>query len=261
VNSLKFGGAEWREYVFGSLPVREFNDKKRPTLRGGPVVGGKPLAVDGLRRVDAIYVVECLERWGVVHRWKLWPFEWTPADAERPRAPFMMVELALDRQLCIIQVVDEHHLTAKARAALDADSAMATSAGLRHVVWSEESPLTTETRTLFMRLRGARTTEHDPASLDAIVAFVQARGRVRLGEIAAAGHDPSLVFVAMRQQRLYLPFTEAPGEQTLVAVTPLTDPRHFLLREIFDSQAWWQRLPKKAVDDQPIATPQGAHGG
>ena len=261
MNSLKFGSAEWREFVFGSTSVREGNDKKRPTLRGGPIVGGIPLAIDGLRRVDAVYIIEYLQLCRVVQRWKLWPFEWTPAGATKPRAPFMMVELASDRQLCVIQVASARYLTAKARAALDADSALASSGDLRHVVWTEESPLTAATRTLFMRLRGARTTEHDPASVDAIVAFVQARGKVALGEIAAAGHDPSLVFVAARKQRLYLPFSEAPGQDTLVAATPLTDPRQFLLGEVFDSQAWWQRLPKKVVVGQLPAALGGAHHG
>lgn len=255
MNSVKFGSPEWREFIFSSLPVREGNGTKRPTLRAGPVVAGTPIMVDGMRRLDAIYIVEYLHLCKVVHRWKLWPFEWTPQGAKRARAPFMMLELSADEPLCILQVQSARHLTSHAQAALDADSALASSGGMRHVVWTEESPLTAETRMLFMRIRGARTTEHDPAALDAIVAFVQARGKVALGDIAAAGHDPSLVFVGVRQQRVYLPLNQNPQANTAVTVAPQTDPKAFLFGQVFDSQAWWQRLPKKVEGAHSLTSP------
>ena len=245
MNSLKVGSAAWREFVFSTEPVRVMNGQQRPSVRVAPIFNGVKTPVDGATRILALYILEYLQLCGVIRRWKIWPFEWTPHGASRPTAPFVLAEFAGDQQLCVLQVRARRYLTAVVQNAFEAEAKLAESAGMRHVVWTDEAPLNAGARRLFFLLRGARTTECASDDIDALVAFVRDRQRVTIREIAEAGHAPSLIFPAVRLQRLFLPLTERPGDQTLVTTVYQTDPRAFFMQCAFDPQAWWKRLPCK----------------
>lgn len=246
MNSLKFGSASWREFVFATPPVREMDGKARPSQRFSPVIAGTKATVDGTSRTVALYLVEYLQLAGLIKRWKLWPFEWQPEGAGKPRSPFLLLELAPDQRLCVIQTKASARITPKVQMAHEAEAKMAAAAEISHVVWTDQQPLNKAAFKLFYRIRGARNTVHDPKDLDALVDFVQTRGRVTLQEIAQAGHTPTLTFVGMRECRLFLPLHTAPDLDTPVTTVPQTDLRQFLFGTAFDPQAWWKQLASRA---------------
>lgn len=255
MNKLEFGSEAWRAFVFATPPVRDMAGKARASKRYSPLIGGEPRAVDGADRVLALYLLEYLELAGVVRRWKLWPFEWTPEGAVKPRSPFVLAELQPDRLLCVIQILKRRYLTATVQQAFDAEARLASAAGMSHIIWTDQIPLNAAARRLFFRLRGARTTEHGAEALEALVAFVAQHGRATLGEIAAAGHEPALVFVGARQQRLFVPLHAAPDVDTPVTVVPQTDARAYLFMHAFDPQTWWKNLPLINAANSGAATP------
>lgn len=190
----------------------------------------------------AAYVLDYFKRIGVVRRWKEQPFVWLPDGAKAPRVPDFLVELAIRRQL-IVQCTSRKYLTAQVCADFEAERETAGRAGMLHVVWTEERPFTRGVRTLFMRIRGARSTPHNPAALQALNDFVLDAGHVSVAELCSAGHEPALILVAVDHGTVFVKLTEDVNENTIVSSSPITDGVGFLLGSGFDPQGWWNGLP------------------
>ena len=240
--SAAFGSAEWIAEVFSSPPERDVGGRSRKTHRAAPKFEGATVWTEGGNETTAMYLLEYLIILGVVKRWKPQPFPWF----DDQKVPDCLAEIRVERQpFAVIQVKSEKYLTPAVQAEFDVERQELESVGMRHLVWTEKRPLTPAMRSALFRIRGARNTPHNPEDLVALVRHVQERGRLTLGDIAAAGYEPALVPIALRSGELYVSLKERLDAPAIVSATPIIDARSFLLGSGFDAESWWNHLPRR----------------
>jgi hypothetical protein len=242
---LKLGSDAWREHVFSTAPIAIRSEKARPSVRYAPTIDGESHRFEGANNQLAAYALTYCKRLGAVLRWKTMPFEWLLPSGVKPTVPKFLLELSVDRKLVVIQTYSNKYLTAKVQAKFDEERSVSEKAGMAHVVWTDQKPLTPALRNLHFHIRRARKTEADAAAVETLVEFVQVTGRRTIDEIVEAGHDPSLVPIALYETRLFVPLDRKLQGETLVTSAPQDDARAFLLLSGSQPSSWWDSLRVK----------------
>jgi hypothetical protein len=237
-----FGSPEWADQVFAAPPARVVAGRSRPTQRYAPRFSGVPQWAEGGNELLAMYLLGYAQNIGAVLRWKAQPFAWVIGDGIPARIPDFLVELAC-RTLVIVQVKASRYLTHAVLAEFALEAKVANAAQVPHLIWTDKHPLHRDLRNLMYRLRGGRSSLHEPSDLAAIVKHVEAFGITTLAEIVEAGFDPALVPTAIQKGQLHVNLRYRLDEQSVVSTCPITDFREFLLGSGFDPQSWWNNLP------------------
>jgi len=236
-----FGTREWADAVFNDVPSRKVSGRSKGTHRGAPKFFGVAVDCEGHETTGA-YILEYLQLVGVVRRWKAQPFSWRPVVGLGRKKPDFLVELENDRQLALVQVRAETYRTPDFEEVLAIEREIVENVGMLHILWTSHHPLNRSTKTLFYRIRSARTTRYEEGALSEVIQFVRGRRLTTMFDIASAGLEPALVTIAIRLGELFVDLREEYDERSVVATEPIIDGRSFFLQSGFDAESWWHGL-------------------